>query len=222
MKPNPVYTKLKAEAANSGRTPHLDTADAAACIRAALKRSFPKTKFSVKVRRYSGGSSINIDWVDGPIASLVEDIAERFQGQNFDGSIDLAYSSDIYLMPDGSADFAETGGTEGSLGQVPAARQFKPHPDAIRVSPSCYVFCTRSYSLDHMRRTLAAYAKKYRGCPLAEAISAGRVSVQENPTYGHWEFVGEPYHIRNAVGEGHAYGGDTVLRKAASRRMIAG
>lgn len=217
---HPIYEKLKAERDASGRMPYLDTKDAAKCLRTTLAKKFPGVKFSVKISRYSGGSSIRVSWIDGPTAKQVEAYANAFEGKGFDGMIDMSYYKDIYLMPDGSAAFAQTGGTEGSMGVHPAAKVWKPEPDAILVSPSCYVFCERSTSLKFMRNTLESYARKYSGCPLAKAIEAGEVGVRESK-WGGWEYFGEPHMIRDAVGPGAGYGGDTALYQHASRRAAA-
>lgn len=221
MAQNPVYLKMKAEADKLGRTPHLDTADAAKCIRATLKARFPSVKFSVRTSRYSGGSSVRVDWTDGPTDAMVTAICDRFEGKGFDGMIDLSYYKDIYLLPDGSAEYASSSGTEGSMGVRPAYSEWKPSPDAIRVSPSCYVFCQRSFSLEFMQRAIAGYARKFPGCPLAEAINSGKVGVRENKVWGGWEYFGDPYQIRDAVGDGRGYGGDVALRSFAARRMTA-
>jgi hypothetical protein len=57
-------------------------------IRAALKEAFPKTKFSVKSERYSGGNSITAYWTDGPTTSQVDPILNSFAGADFDGMTD--------------------------------------------------------------------------------------------------------------------------------------
>lgn len=214
MKNHPVYDKLKAEAEAKGRTPHLDTADAAKCIRSVLKAKFPKTTFSVKISRYSGGSSVRIWWLDGPTRNLVEEVTAGFEGKGFDGMIDMAYYKDTYLMPDGSAVLAGSGGTEGSMGTVPAFRSFKPTAEAIRVSGSAYVFAERSLSKAFLERALAVYATRFRGSEVAEAIEAGRITVREG-----W---GGAAHIEGAgaIWTGGRWA-DSELYMFASRRMVA-
>jgi hypothetical protein len=221
MKNHPIYDKLKAKADADGRAPYFDTADVAKCIRSTLAKSWPKTKFSAKISRYAGGSSVQVSWVDGPTDAMVSAITDRFEGKGFDGMIDMAYYKDVFLMPDGSAEFAQTNGTEGSMGVVPAAKAWKPAPEAIRVSPGCYIFTERSLSLEAMQRACKSYAARWPGCPLAEAIKAGAVGVEADPVYGGWRYFGDPYAIRDAVGDGLGYGGDCVLRQYAGRRMMA-
>lgn len=221
MKPHPTYLKLKADADRLGRTPYMDTADVAKCIRSTLAKAFPRTKFSVKISRYAGGSSVHVSWLDGPTDKLVADIVDRFEGKGFDGMIDMAFYKDVFILPDGSADYAASQGTEGSMGTVPGYSNWKPHPDAVRASPGCYVFTQRSVSLGHMQRALQSYAARYPGCPLAESIADGSIGVEADPVYGGWRYFGNPGAIRDAVGDGRGYGGDTCLRAYAARRMVA-
>jgi hypothetical protein len=65
------------------------TTETATLIRAELKSAFPGVKFSVKSKSYSGGSSINVSWTDGPTAKEVDRVAGQFAGASFDGMIDL-------------------------------------------------------------------------------------------------------------------------------------
>lgn len=68
---------------------YLAAADTAKLVRAALKRSFPGTLFSIRSKTYSGGASINVSWMDGPTARLLEGVAGQFAGGRFDGMIDM-------------------------------------------------------------------------------------------------------------------------------------
>jgi hypothetical protein len=72
----------------------LDTKDAARLIRKDLKRAFPSTTFRVRISRYSGGSSIDVTWTDGPTRALVKPITDYYQGHDFDGMQDLQTSRD--------------------------------------------------------------------------------------------------------------------------------
>lgn len=69
-------------------------------------------------------------------------ITAPFAGRSFDGMIDLAYSLESWLNPDGSMTFASnSGGTEASHGSVPAVVGSRRHPSAVLVhSGSSYVF----------------------------------------------------------------------------------
>ncbi len=50
--------------------------------------SFPHFKFSVRLERYSGGSHVNISYVDGPPTKAVEAVVSPFYGRGFDGMTD--------------------------------------------------------------------------------------------------------------------------------------
>jgi hypothetical protein len=89
---------------------YIDTAEQAKLIRQALKRNFPAVTFSVRIQRYSGGSCVNVRWLDGPTSKSVAEIVNLFDGKRFDPMIDLSYSAEHYLLPDGSVQFARTYG----------------------------------------------------------------------------------------------------------------
>ena len=73
----------------------IDTVEVAKIVRAMLKRTFPEVKFSVRSSRYSGGSSIDVNWTDGPMTSEVKQVVSYFDGAEFDGMIDLkSYKGD--------------------------------------------------------------------------------------------------------------------------------
>ena len=73
-------------------TKYIDVKESARLMREALKTAFPKTKFSVRLSRYSGGHSIDAFWTDGPTDKQVKPILDRFNGQGFDGMTDCSYS----------------------------------------------------------------------------------------------------------------------------------
>ena len=52
------------------------TADTAQRVRKALRHYFPDVKFSVRSRVYSGGSSIDVRWTNGPRTRAVEQVAQ--------------------------------------------------------------------------------------------------------------------------------------------------
>jgi hypothetical protein len=143
-------------------TRYLSCAETAKLIRAQLKAKFPGIKFSVKSSVYAGGASIDVAWVDGPTGKMVDAIVKPFEGRGFDGMIDLAYSKTAYLMPDGSACFAQSEGTADSGGVYPADKAFKPVAEAERVQfGSNYVFTTRKYTPAFMERAVASFERKY-------------------------------------------------------------
>ena len=49
----------------------IDTKEVAKLVRRELQTHFPHHKFSVRIERYSMGSSINVTWIDGP---MVKDV----------------------------------------------------------------------------------------------------------------------------------------------------
>jgi len=59
---------------------YMDTKEVAKLVRKELKTQFSRHKFSVRIERYSMGSSINVTWIDGPLVKDVEAIAGHFHG----------------------------------------------------------------------------------------------------------------------------------------------
>lgn len=64
-------------------------AAAAKEIRKVLKEKFPMVKFWVKSECYSGGDSVSVKWIDGPIYDDVKAIVEDYQEGHFDGMTDM-------------------------------------------------------------------------------------------------------------------------------------
>ena len=84
----------KAETSPFSQTPkaeavYITTAATACEVRATLKAAFPRTQFSVRSSEYSGGSSIDVRWTDGPTHAQVNRILDCFEGAGFDGMQDL-------------------------------------------------------------------------------------------------------------------------------------
>lgn len=63
--------------------------ETAKLVRHALKAAYPTIKFSVRVDRYSMGSSIDVTWTDGPTHAMVQPLLQQCHGSHFDGMIDL-------------------------------------------------------------------------------------------------------------------------------------
>jgi hypothetical protein len=80
----------------------ISTTDTAKLIRKELKHYFPATKFFVRSHSYSGGSSINISWFDGPMQNEVDAIAKRFEGASFDGMTDMKDYHNSFVILEGS------------------------------------------------------------------------------------------------------------------------
>ncbi len=72
---------------------YISTTDTAKLIRAELKKAFPGMTFSVRSRKYAGGSSIDVEWDDGPRVKDVDKVVGKFEGSRFDGMQDLKISN---------------------------------------------------------------------------------------------------------------------------------
>lgn len=83
-KPANVGTSIK----TGKQTRYVDTKETASLVRAKLKKLFPWVKFSVRISRYAGGSSIHVEWTDGPTEKMVQAACEEFRGDYFDGMTD--------------------------------------------------------------------------------------------------------------------------------------
>lgn len=140
MKTTPHAVYLKAT-----KGEYIGHADIAKLIRSALARAFAGMTFSVKTKTYAGGGSVDVRWTDGPTTSQVDRVAQQFSTRAFDGSIDMAHDSDLWLYPDGSANTAHTRGTEGSRGSHPEVIESAKSPDAVLVEniAGAYIFCSR-------------------------------------------------------------------------------
>ena len=64
-------------------------AHAAKLIRLDLKEAFPSITFKVKSSSFSGGSSVDIYWSDGPTTSQVDSIVNKYKYGSFDAMQDL-------------------------------------------------------------------------------------------------------------------------------------
>ena len=63
-------------------------AGAATMIRDILKKAFPRTKFRIRARSYSMGSSVDVYWTDGPTSKEVEPLIKHHEYGEFDGMTD--------------------------------------------------------------------------------------------------------------------------------------
>jgi hypothetical protein len=133
---------------------YITTAEVAKMIRKDLKDHFPGVKFSVR----SDHGSISIHYTDGVEKDLVNDVVKQYEGAGFDGSIDLQYYKDHYLLPDGSICLASNSGSESSGGCVPHKEYPKP-PGAEEVNLGVkYVFVTHNYSTEAVTKAVEAAA----------------------------------------------------------------
>jgi hypothetical protein len=141
---------------------YLSCAETAKLVRAALKKAFPGVKFSVRSSVYAGGASMRVGWTDGPKTKAVEAVTNAYAGGGFDGMIDMAYHTSAWLMPDGSAAFASSPGTQGSMGVVPGFDYEAPAPGAKKVRFGAdYIFCERNYSVPTYTAAVAKVCADY-------------------------------------------------------------
>ena len=57
-----------------------DARESAKEIRKVLMQSWPGVKFSVRVRRFAGGSAVDINWTDGPTQKEVRGATDHLKG----------------------------------------------------------------------------------------------------------------------------------------------
>lgn len=141
---------------------YIDTVEIAKMIRKELKEKVPGIKFSVRSDKYSGGSSIDVSWPDGPTEKEIEKIVGKYNGSGFDGMIDLKYNNNHWQLPNREIVLAGTQGTEGSMGSMPSWETEKPHPDAkpVRLSVD-YIFCNRKVNTDIYNNVIMDLAERY-------------------------------------------------------------
>jgi hypothetical protein len=147
--------------------------ETAKLVRFALRRAFPSVKFSIRSNRYSGGSSIDVRWSDGPTVACVKSVTMNYAGGGFDSSIDLAYSCESWLFPDGTARPAYCAGTVASRGSVEGYNYREPVPEdaeLVRFGAD-YVFCSRETTVDH--ELIARDLCELQGVPFAGIEARG-------------------------------------------------
>ncbi|MDE2980843.1 MAG: hypothetical protein OXU74_06575 [Gemmatimonadota bacterium] len=175
---HPIYEAARADARRRADDPHfravsVSLTDTAKLVRAALKRKFPDVRFSVRCDRYSGGSSIDVRWTNGPRERDVDAVIGVYAGQGFDGMTDSRYYNGAWLHEDGSASVRRTGSnaTADRLQKVATLDR-----DAVPVSfgPS-FVQSHRTVSAERWSAAIKAYGEKM-GDALGDAIRAGTVA----------------------------------------------
>lgn len=140
---------------------YFSCAETAKLVRNELKSRFPGVKFSVRSNTYAGGASINVSWVDGPAAKMVDAVAKQFAGGRFDASIDMAYSVSHWMTQDGRIVIASNPGTGDQKGSHSAERNWMPEPDAKLVRFGAdFIFTKRAISPNLARRALDRLAAK--------------------------------------------------------------
>lgn len=100
---------------------YIDTRDVAKLVRKHIKTAFPGVKFSVRIDRYAGGSSVGVVWTDGPVEQSVRTFLHAFRGGRFNGQTDCAYSADSWYCPQHGARPAEAYGSDQADDNGPLA-----------------------------------------------------------------------------------------------------
>jgi hypothetical protein len=77
---------------------YVSVTDTAKMLREALRRNWPGVKFSVRSKSYAGGASITVSWHNGPSGKMVDQVAQRYHGADFDGMVDLKSSVEQILV----------------------------------------------------------------------------------------------------------------------------
>lgn len=143
MKPSPAINKI-IQAARDSRDgdgcAHISAKDVGKLVKARLAAEFPGVKFSVT----SDYNSVNIHWDGFPMQASVEAITRCYKFGGFDGTIDMEYSSEGWLLPDGRIAPASCKGTRGQRGAVPEFATDCPQPGAVLVrGGATYVFANQ-------------------------------------------------------------------------------
>ena len=132
--------------------------EVAVLVRAQIRRHFAGVKFSVR----SDYNSVNTYWTDGPCEFQVDQVVCQYRFGGFDGMIDLAYSADNWLLPDGTMSAGSSEGTQGSHGVYESYATDCPQPGAVivRGGPK-YVFTQRHISPERLRVLVDRVAERY-------------------------------------------------------------
>lgn len=133
--------RASAAAALQAANPHLVPANkatdgliaAAKNIRIELKRAFPLVKFSVTSSRFSGGNSIDVSWIDGPVTKQVDRIINKYAAGSFDGQTDsYDYEASTWTDAFGDAKYVHSRRDDSDKALESAIRSVKAaHGDAL-------------------------------------------------------------------------------------------
>ena len=141
-------------------------AEVAKMIRAQLKRDMPDTRFRVITEH---GSSVRVEWTDGPTPDAVDALVGPYAGKRFDGMWDLEYHARPWYCPEHGARVAETFGhsfaaeARAGHGNGPVDSRCCSEATLMR-SGAGYVFTTRTLS-DEFRGELEAQIAREEGRP---------------------------------------------------------
>jgi hypothetical protein len=174
-----LYNKVKTSTSNYST--YIDSCDVAKLIRFELNNNFPNQKFSVKTKKYSGGSSIDIYWTDGPTTKEVNSIVDLFSGASFDGMIDMEVHHNHYLTPSGLV-YGGTPGTTGSMGTISPDNRSCP-ANGIQVNlGSKYIFVSRDYNEETEKAAFDYCLGYYANCEgmKFEDYKTGRITYEQS------------------------------------------
>jgi hypothetical protein len=177
----------------------LTTKDVATLVRDRLRREFPGIKFSVRSKRYTGGSSVSAYWTDGPLEADVRPILNEYSFSDFDGMIDMASGIDNWLLVDGSMTVAKRQGTTGSAGCIPSDATDCPEPGAVLVKGGAdHVFGQRELSEERKVSLAAEVIGKYMGeevcVPMGERGDIDYQFKVTTSSHGDFEYLGQAIH----------------------------
>lgn len=161
----------------TNNTRHIDSAETAKLAIKALAQVFPGVKFSRKTSRYSGGSSVDIGWDDGPTTSQVEEVVGHMKGATFDSMTDCKNYHN----------------TEEIVGLT---RQGDVLTETVSYGND-YIFCNREYSPDAAQ--LAFNALKSDDRPTLTRCGYVTIGADATLTVTHTKYL-RSWDVRNADG----------------------
>ncbi len=175
------------------------TKETAQMIRAALKAKFPGTKFSIRTSYFAGGSSVDISWMDGPTSNAVNAVTGPYQGDGFDGMIDMSYSKSAIMLADGTVVYGPCEGTGDQKGSVPEYKPEIPEGAKIVSFGAKFVQTQRKKSPVAIKTALEVVVKEFGnqiGLPedLSEVITVSDYDGQGyiNRDFGDKDVTGAP------------------------------
>lgn len=202
-----------------GYSEYLTVAETAKLVRKALAKAFPGYIFTVRSNSYAGGASIDVGWRDGPPAKVVDSVVHGFAGGRFDGMIDMAYSVESWLEPDGTAYVAGNPGTQDSMGMDPGFVDDPRSPDARLVHFGAdYVFTNRRLTPEAEAVIDRKFCEKYGEATDLEDYTRNmwRREIEQRWLFAPCQFA---YTVRHGFGDNS----ETVaegLTKAEAGKLI--
>lgn len=123
----------------------ISTTDTAKLIRRTLRDTFPGVRFSVHSSKYAGGSSISVQWTDGPTTGAVDRAVGAYEGADFDGMVDLKTHQRAWLCTTHGPRVAETYGHSYASNNGPVDSRCCHRAELVQFSAD-YVQTSRDYS----------------------------------------------------------------------------